>query len=73
MSDQNTFVTIDNEMENVVLIDVDDSLNSDFILVDETLEDTDFITLSDDVEFASDNDIIDISSGMDDMDVSIVL
>ncbi len=73
MSDQNTFVTIDNEMENVVLIDVDDSLNSDFILVDETLEDTDFITLSDDVEFASDNDIIDITSGMDDMDVSIVL
>lgn len=73
MNEQDAFVTIDNEMDDAVLIDLDDTLDSNFVMIDESLDDTDFISLSDDVEIASDHDIIDITSGMDDMDVSIIL
>ena len=64
------FVTIDND---VVVIDLEDSLMLDFVSVDEGYQGADFITLSDDVEIASDMDIIDIFSGMDDADVSFIL
>lgn len=73
MNNEDTFVTIDNDLNEVLLIDVNETPASDFVMVDEVLDDTDFITLSDDVEIASDDDIIDITSGMDDADVSIIL
>ena len=73
MDNEHTFVTIDNDVNEVLLIDVNDTTVSDFVMVDEVLDDTDFITLSDDVEIASYEDIIDITSGMDDADVSIIV
>ena len=73
MDNEHTFVTIDNDVNEVLLIDVNETTMSDFVMVDEVLDDTDFITLSDDVEIASYEDIIDITSGMDDADVSIIV
>ena len=73
MDNEHTFVTIDNDVNEVLLIDVNETTVSDFVMVDEELDDTDFITLSDDVEIASYEDIIDITSGMDDADVSIIV
>lgn len=73
MDNEHTFVTIDNDVNEVLLIDVNEMTVSDFVMVDEVLDDTDFITLSDDVEIASYEDIIDITSGMDDADVSIIV
>ncbi|WP_279172536.1 hypothetical protein [Tannerella forsythia] len=73
MDNEHTFVTVDNDLDEVLLIDVDETPVSDFVMVDEVLDDTDFITLSDDVEIASYEDIIDITSGMDDADVSIIV
>lgn len=73
MNNEHTFVTIDNDLDEVLLIDVNETTVSDFVMVDEVLDDTDFITLSDDVEIASYEDIIDITSGMDDADVSIIV
>jgi len=64
------FVTIDND---VVVIDMDDSFISDFVTLDDSYQGVDFITLSDDVEIASDMDIIDIFSGMDDADVMFIV
>jgi len=66
----NEFVTIDND---VVVIDIEDSLNADFVTLDDSYQGADFITLSDDVEIASDMDIIDIFSGMDDADVTFIV
>ena len=66
----NDFVTIDND---VVVIDLEDSLNADFVTLDDSYQGVDFITLSDDVEIASDADIIDIFSGMDDADVTFIV
>ena len=73
MDNEHTFVTIDNDVNEVLLIDVNETTVIDFVMVDEVLDDTDFITLSDDVEIASYEDIIDITSGMDDADVSIIV
>ena len=73
MDNEHTFVTIDNDVNEVLLIDVNETTVCDFVMVDEVLDDTDFITLSDDVEIASYEDIIDITSGMDDADVSIIV
>ena len=73
MDNEHTFVTIDNDVNEVLLIDVNETTVSDFVMVDEVLDDTDFITLSDDVAIASYEDIIDITSGMDDADVSIIV
>jgi hypothetical protein len=64
------FVTIDND---VVVIDLEGSFNSDFVTLDDSYQGVDFITLSDDVEIASDVDIIDIFSGMDDADVTFIV
>jgi hypothetical protein len=66
----NEFVTIDND---VVVIDLEDSINADFVTLDDSYQGGDFITLSDDVEIASDMDIIDIFSGMDDADVTFII
>ena len=66
----NEFVTIDND---IVVIDMDDSFSSDFVTLDDSYQGVDFITLSDDVEIASEMDIIDIFSGMDDTDVMLIV
>jgi hypothetical protein len=66
----NEFVTIDND---VVVIDMDGSFSSDFVTLDNSYQCGDFITLSDDVEIASEMDIIDIFSGMDDADVMFIV
>ena len=66
----NEFVTIDND---VVVIDLEDGFSSDFVTLDDSYQGVDFITLSDDVEIASDMDIIDIFSGMDDADVTFII
>jgi|GEM_PF-5567219 len=63
------FVAIDND---VVVIDFDDSLNADFVTMDD-FHGVDFISLSDDVQIASDMDIIDIFSGIDDTDVTFIV
>jgi hypothetical protein len=74
MNNENAFVSIDNDLtDDVVVIDMEDSLNTDFVTLDESFDDTDFITLSDNVEIAGDADIIDIFSGMDDADVSFIV
>ena len=57
----------------VTVIDLEDSINSDFVTLDDSYQGVDFITLSDDVEIASDTDIIDIFSGMDDADVTFIV
>jgi hypothetical protein len=64
------FVTIDND---VVVIDMDNSFNADFVTLDDSYQGVDFITLSDDVEIASDVDIIDVFTGMDDADVTFII
>jgi len=66
----NEFVTIDND---VVVIDLEDSFHSDFVTLDDSYQGVDFITLSNEVEIASDMDIIDIFSGMDDADVTFIV
>ncbi|MDR2469800.1 MAG: hypothetical protein LBD27_04890 [Tannerella sp.] len=71
MKDESVFVSIDEDLSDVVVIDMDDSY-ADFVTLDDSL-DTDFITLSDDVEIASDVDIIDVFSGVDSADISIIV
>jgi hypothetical protein len=66
----NEFVTIDND---VVVIDMDDSFSTGFVTLDDNYQGMDFITMSDDVEIASEMDIIDIFSGMDDADVMFIV
>ncbi|MDR1747003.1 MAG: hypothetical protein LBR49_07010 [Tannerella sp.] len=65
------FVSIDNDLSDVVVIDMDDTY-ADFVTLDDNYE-MDFITLSDDVEIASDSDIIDIFSEVNDADISIIV
>jgi hypothetical protein len=72
MKDESVFVSIDEDLSDVVVIDMDDSF-ADFVTLDDHYADMDFITLSDDVEIASETDIIDIFSGMDDADISIII
>ncbi|MDR2138932.1 MAG: hypothetical protein LBP50_05235 [Tannerella sp.] len=71
MKDESVFVSIDEDLSDVVVIDMDGSF-ADFVTVDDYV-DTDFITLSNDVEIASDANIIDVFSGMDDADISIIV
>jgi len=75
MKEDNAFVSIDYDYDDVVVIDMDESYHADFVMLDEGYEDMDFITLADDVEIASDMDIIDVDvfSGMDDADISFIV
>lgn len=67
--DEQTFVSIDSEMADVVMND--DAAHS-FVMVDDGAQAMDFITLSDDAEFSTPDDIIDIASDMDDAaDISV--
>ena len=75
MKEEDAFVSLDYENDGVVVIDMDESYYADFVMIDEGYEDADFITLADDVEIASDMDIIDVDafSGIDDADISFIV
>ena len=75
MKEEDAFVSLDYENNDIVVIDMDESYYADFVTIDEGYEDTDFITLADDVEIASDMDIIDVDvfSGIDDADISFIV
>ena len=54
------------------MIDMDNDADHGFVMVDDAAQAMDFITLSDDAEFSTADDIIDIASDMDDAaDISI--
>jgi len=74
MKEDNAFVSIDYDYDDVVVIDMEESYQADFVMIDEAYEDMDFITLADDVEVATDMDIIDVDvfSGVDDVDISFI-
>ena len=70
--DEQTFVSIDSEMADVVMIVMNDDAAHNFVMVDDGVQAMDFITLSDDAEFSTPDDIIDIVSDMDDAaDISV--
>lgn len=75
MEKEDMFVTLDYDNDEVVVLDMDEDYNADFVMVDDGYEDMDFITLADDVEFVSEVDIIDIDAfeGVDDMDISFII
>ena len=70
--DEQTFVSIDSDLADVVMIDMDNDADHSFVMVDDAAQAMDFITLSDAAEFSTADDIIDIASDMDDAaDISI--
>ncbi|GHV49709.1 hypothetical protein FACS1894181_09280 [Bacteroidia bacterium] len=76
--DEYTFVTIDDNdsfLSDAVVIDFDsDSDMMGVVVIDEGMDCSDFITLSDDTIMLSDADMIDsYSSDISDMDISIIL
>jgi hypothetical protein len=74
-----TFVTIDDSdsfLDDAVVIDFDDNYNSfdDAVTIDESMDNADFITLSDDTAMLLDADMISsYSSDISDLDISIIL
>jgi hypothetical protein len=73
MKEDSAFVSID--YDDVIVIDMDESYHTDFVMIDEGYEDMDFITLVDDAGITSDMGIIDVDvfSGMDDTDISFIV
>lgn len=73
-----TFVTLDGDdgmFTDAVIVDVDggDDL-SDVVMIDDTIEVTDFITLSDDTIMLSDADMLDAySTDIDGSDISFIV
>ncbi|MDR1556497.1 MAG: hypothetical protein LBS88_05630 [Tannerellaceae bacterium] len=73
-----TFVTIDDAdslFSDVVVIDMDNDDNlAGVIVIDESMDSPDFISLSDDTIMLSDADMIDsYSSDISDIDISIMI
>ncbi|MDH6306343.1 hypothetical protein M2459_000330 [Parabacteroides sp. PF5-5] len=73
-----TFVTIDSDdtlFPDAVVVDIDNDQDlQGIVMIDESMEASDFITLSDDTIMLSDADMIDtFSSDMDDLDISIMI
>ena len=74
-----TFVTIDDNedglLQDAVIIDMDNNIDLDgIVVIDENLDNPDFITISDDTIMLSDTDMIDsYSSDIDDLDISIMI
>ncbi len=72
--DEQTFVSIDSDLADMVMIDMDNDADPSFVMVDDGAQAMDFITLSGDAEFSTADDIIDIASDMDDAaDISVFL
>jgi hypothetical protein len=73
-----TFVTIDSDdslFPDAVVIDMDSSDDlAGIVTIDESMDNSDFITLADDTIMLSDADMIDAySSDISDMDISIMI
>lgn len=75
-----TFVTLDSDdaiLTDAVIVDVDvDGENdlSDVVMIDESIDVSDFITLSDDTIMLSDADMLDTySTDIDGSDISFIL
>lgn len=73
-----TFVTLDREDTNLseaVILDVDGENDlSDIVMIDEGIEVSDFITLSDDTIMLSDTDTLDTySTDIEGSDISFIL
>lgn len=73
-----TFVTLDSEDTNLseaVILDVDGENDlSDIVMIDESIEVSDFITLSDDTIMLSDTDTLDTySTDIEGSDISFIL
>lgn len=73
-----TFVTLDSDdaiLTDAVIVDVDGENNlSDVVMIDESIDVSDFITLSDDTIMLSDADMLDTySTDIDGSDISFIL
>ncbi|MDR1201149.1 MAG: hypothetical protein LBL58_05890 [Tannerellaceae bacterium] len=73
-----TFVTIDSDdslFSDAVVIDMDNNDDlAGIVTIDESMDNSDFITLADDTIMLSDADMIDAySSDISDMDISIMI
>lgn len=72
-----TFVTLDSDdaLTDAVIVDVDGENDlSDVVMIDESIDVSDFITLSDDTIMLSDADMLDTSStDIDGSDISFIL
>ncbi len=73
-----TFVTIDSDdtlFSDAVIVDMDSDIDlQGVVVIDESLDNPDFITISDDTIMLSDADMIDsYSSDMNDLDISIMI
>ncbi|RHJ87843.1 hypothetical protein [Parabacteroides sp. AM08-6] len=73
-----TFVTLDTDdamLSDVVVVDVDGGNDlADVVMIDENLDVSDFITLSDDTIMLSDADMLDTySTDMDGSDISFII
>lgn len=69
-----TFVTLDSD-DAAVIVDVDGGNDlSDAVMIDESIDASDFITLSDDTIMLSDADMLDTySTDIDGSDISFIL
>jgi hypothetical protein len=73
-----TFVTLDSDdamLTDAVIVDVDGGNDlSDAVMIDESIDASDFITLSDDTIMLSDADMLDTySTDIDGSDISFIL
>ena len=73
-----TFVTLDSDdfmLADAVIVDVDGGHDlSDAVMIDESIDASDFITLSDDTIMLSDADMLDTySTDIDGADISFIL
>lgn len=73
-----TFVTLDSDdaiLTDAVIVDVDGENDlSDVVMIDESIDVSDFITLSDDTIMLSDADMLDTySTDIDGSDISFIL
>jgi len=78
MQEEYTFVTIDSDdslFSDAVVIDMDNDNDLEGIVtIDESIDNSDFITLADDTIMLSDADMIDTyASDISDMDISIMI
>lgn len=73
-----TFVTLDSDdsmLSDVVLVDVDGGNDlADIVMIDETSDVSDFITLSEDTVMLSDADMLDAyTTDIDGLDISFIV
>lgn len=79
MQEEYDFVTLDNDepvWSDAVVVDIEgDDMLLDAVVIDESLDGSDFITLADDTVMLSDDDMLDMSSldfDIDNSDITII-